>query len=71
MNLIQFLHSNTDRRAYEGILTPGGEHYGIGDGEGLVMTKNEDPPSGAPNGLQIWPPDEEQEIVAALCRETL
>ena len=27
------------------LLTPGGEHHGIGDGEGLVMTKNEDPPS--------------------------
>ena len=26
------------------LLTPSGEHHGIGDGEGLVMTKNEDPP---------------------------
>ena len=25
------------------LLTPGGEHHGIGDGEGLVMTKIEDP----------------------------
>ena len=50
------------------LLTPGGEHHGIGDGEGLVMTKNEDPQSGAPNRLQIWPPDEEQDVTAALSR---
>ena len=30
------------------LLTPGGEHHGIGDGEGLVMTKNEDPPLRSP-----------------------
>ena len=30
------------------LLTPGGEHHGIGDGEGLVMTKNEDPPLQSP-----------------------
>ena len=30
------------------ILTPGGEHHGIGDGEGLVMMKNEDPPLRSP-----------------------
>ena len=30
------------------LLTPGGEHHGIGDGEGLVMTKNEDPPLWSP-----------------------
>ena len=47
------------------LLSLGGEHHGIGDGEGLVMTKNNDPLSGAPNGLQIWPPDEEQEVTAA------
>ena len=47
------------------LLMHGGEDHGIGDGEGLVMTKNEDPLSGAPNGLQIWPPDEEQEVTAA------
>ena len=34
------------------LLTHGGEHHGIGDGDGLVMTKNEDSPLGAPNGLQ-------------------
>ena len=50
------------------LLTPGGEHHGIGDGEGLVMTKNEDPLSGAPNVLQIWPLDEEQEVMTALSR---
>ena len=47
------------------LLTPGGEHHEIGNGEGLVMTKNEDPLSGAPNGLQILPPDEEEEVTAA------
>ena len=42
MNLIQLL---TDQRAYEGITqSRRGVHHGIGDGEGLVMTKIEDPP---------------------------
>ena len=45
MNLIQLL---TDQRAYEGITHPGGEHHGIGDGEGLVMMKNEGPPLWSP-----------------------
>ena len=35
------------------LLTPGGEHRGIGDGEGLVMTKIEDPPLRSPK----WTPD--------------
>ena len=30
------------------LLTPGGEHHGIGDGEGLVMTKIKDPPLRSP-----------------------
>jgi hypothetical protein len=51
------------------LLTPGGEHHGIGDGDRLVMTKDEDPLSGAPNGLQICPPEEEQELAAAPSRE--
>ena len=51
------------------LLTPGGEHHGIGDGEGLVMTKIEDPRLRSPNGLQIWPPDEELETRAAPSRE--
>ena len=46
------------------LLTHGGEHHGIGDGEGLVMTKIGGPLSGAPNGLQIWPHDEGQETAA-------
>ena len=43
MNLIQLL---TNQRAYEGITHSrwGAEHHGIGDGDGLVMMKNEDPP---------------------------
>ena len=45
MNLIQLL---TDQRAYEGITHSRWEHHGIGDGEGLVMTKNEDPPLWSP-----------------------
>ena len=52
------------------LLTPGGEHHGIGDGEVLVMMKTEDPLSGAPNGLQIWTPDEEQEVAEAPYRKT-
>ena len=52
------------------LLTPGGEHHGIGDEGGLVMTKIKDPLSGAQNGLWIWPPDEEQEVAAAPYRET-
>ena len=45
INLIQLL---TDQRAYEELLTPSGEHHGTGDGEGLVMTKIEDPPFRSP-----------------------
>ena len=30
------------------LLTPGGEHHVIGDGEGLMMTKVEDPPLRSP-----------------------
>ena len=30
------------------LLTPGGEHHGIGDGDGVVMTKNEDLPLRSP-----------------------
>ena len=45
MNLIQL--SPTSEPTKE-LLTPGGEHHGIGDGEGLVMTKNEDPPLQSP-----------------------
>ena len=47
------------------LLTPGDEHHEIGDEGSLMMTMLEDPLSGAPNGLQIWPPDEEQEVAAA------
>ena len=45
MNLIQLL---TDQEPTKELLTPGGEHHGIGDGEGLVMTKIEDPPLWSP-----------------------
>ena len=45
MNLMQLL---TDQRAYEGIIHSWWEHHGIGDGEGLAMTKNEDPPLRSP-----------------------
>ena len=41
MNLI---NSSPTSEPTKELLTPGGEHHGIGDGEGLVMTKNEDPP---------------------------
>lgn len=30
------------------LLTSGGEHHGIGDGEGFVITNIEDPPSPGP-----------------------
>ena len=63
MNLIQLL---TDQRAYEGITHSRWEHHGIGDEGGLVLTKTEIPLSRAPNGLQIWPPNEEQEVTAGL-----
>ena len=52
------------------LLTPGGEHHGIGDEGGLVLTKIEDRLSGAQNRLQIWPPDEEQEVAVAPYHET-
>ena len=45
MNLIQLI---TDREPTKELLAPGGEHHGIGDGEGLVMTKIEDPPLRSP-----------------------
>ena len=45
MNLIQLL---TDQRAYEGITHSMWGDYGIGDGEGLVMTDIEDPPLQSP-----------------------
>ena len=67
MNLIQLL---TDQWAYEGITHSGGEHHGIGDEGGLVIMKNEDPLYGAPNGLQICPPEEEQGLAAAPSCET-
>ena len=45
MNLIQLL---TNQRAHEGITHSGGGHHGIGNGEGLVMTKNKEPPLRSP-----------------------
>ena len=45
MNLKQL--SPTSERTKK-LLTSGGEHHGIGDGEGLVMMKNEDPPLRSP-----------------------
>ena len=45
MNLIQLL---ADSEPTKELLTPGGEHHGIGDGDGLVMTKHEDPPLRSP-----------------------
>ena len=50
MNLIQL--SPTSKPMKE-LLTPGGEHHGIGNGEGLVMTKNKDLPLQSPK----WIPD--------------
>ena len=52
------------------LLTPSGEHHEIGDGGRLVMMMATNPLSGAPNGLQISPPDEEQEVAAAPYRKT-
>ena len=52
------------------LLTPGGEHHGIGDGDWLVMTKNEDPPLRSPKRTLDLPPDEEQEVAVASSRET-
>ena len=45
MNIIQLL---TDRKPTKELLTPSGEHHGVGDGEGFVMMKNEDPPLRSP-----------------------
>ena len=61
------IHSSPTSEPMKELLTPSGGHHGIGDGEGLVMTKI--PLFGAPNGLQIWLPDEEQEVAAAPYRE--
>ena len=45
MNLIQLL---TTSEPTKGLLIPGGEHHGIGDEEGLLMMKIEDPPLRSP-----------------------
>ena len=47
------------------LLTHIGEHHEIGDGGWLTMTRRQIPLSGALNGLQISPLDEEQEVAAA------
>ena len=52
------------------LLTHGGEHHEIVDGEGLVMTTATNPSLRSPNGLQIRAPDEEQEVAAAPYRKT-
>ena len=67
MDLIQLL---TNQRAYKGIT-----HSWWGASWNWqwrrVGDKNEDHPlSRAPNGLQIWPLDEEHEVAAAPSHET-
>ena len=54
------------------LLTHGGEHPEIGDGVRfmMMMMMMMKPLSRALNGLQICPPDEEQEVVAAPCSKT-
>ena len=47
------------------LLMHGGKHHEIGDGEGCWWWWQWIPLTRAPNGLQISPPDEEQEAVAA------
>ena len=49
---------------------PDGEHHEIGDGGWLMIRWRRIPLSGAPNGLQISPPDEEREVAAAPYRKT-
>ena len=48
-----------------GLLTHDDEHHEIGDGGWLMMMMATDSLSGAPNGLQISPPEEEQGLAAA------
>ena len=52
------------------LLMHGGEHHEIGDGGWLMMTMATIPLSGAPNGLQISPPERDQGLVAAPYRKT-
>ena len=52
------------------LITHGGEHHEIGNGGWLMMTMRRIPLSGALNGLQICPPEEEQGLAAALYRKT-
>ena len=52
------------------LLTHGGEHHEIADGGRLVMMMAMNPPLRSPDGLQISPPDEEQEAVATPYRKT-
>ena len=52
------------------LLTHGSEHHEIGDGGWLMMTTATNPLSGAPNGLQISPPEEEQGLAVASYHKT-
>ena len=54
VNLIQPI---TVQQAYDGITHARGEHHEIGDEGWLMMTTATNPLSGAPNGLQISPPE--------------
>ena len=54
INLIQPI---TVQQALMELLTHSGEHHEIGDGGWLMMTTATNPPLGAPNGLQISPPE--------------
>ena len=49
--------------------TLSGEHHEIGDEGGWWWRRPKIPLYGAPNGLQIWPPDEEQDAAATPYRE--
>ena len=53
-----------------GLLTHGGEHHEIGDGGWLMMTMATISPLRSPKRTPDLPPEEEQEVAAALYRKT-
>ena len=61
--MINLIEPITVQQAYVELLTNGNDHHEIDDGGKLVMMMERIPLSGAPNRLQISPPDEEQEAV--------
>ena len=55
--MINLLQPSPSNKPTMELLTHSGEHPEIGDGGWFMMTMATDSPLGAPNGLQISPPE--------------